>query len=176
MKKKSIIIAIIAILVIAIILFIVYKNGNIINGKQIIAEDSHINWAWGFSYSGTIICDDGSVYKFSMTDNEKEYSESYEDLKKLNKSILNNTTEYVCKISKDEINKIKEYSKNIKNENYTENYAGGTDMGQSSIIIWNYESNKRITLITSGDWEGKNSSSNVNELINLVQKYTIFRK
>lgn len=172
MKKKRVIITIIAILVMAIILFIVYKNKHTIDEKQIIAENSYMNLAWGFSYSGTIICNDGSVYKFSITDNNNEYIDAYKDLKKLNKCILNNTTKYVCKISKNEINKIKEYSKNIQNENYTEESSGGADMGQNSIKIWNYETNERITLKTSGDWNGKNSSLNANELIYLIEKYT----
>ena len=106
--------ALISILLIAMILFIVYNRETTINEKQIIAEDSSINWAWRFSYSGTIICNDGSVYKFSMIDKRKEYDESYKDINKLNKCILNNTTELVCKISKKEIKKLKNIQKILK--------------------------------------------------------------
>ncbi len=45
-------------------------------------------------------------------------------------------------------------------------------MGQHSIDIWNYDLNERITLSAFGDWIGSNSSKNINELINIIKKYT----
>ena len=74
-----------------IILFVLLTH---LNNKKIIVEDSYINWAGGFSYEGTVICDDGSIYKFSMNDKKDKYEKSYEDLKKLNIAILNNKTKY----------------------------------------------------------------------------------
>ena len=168
--KKYIKILIIALFTISIIILFVLLIHS--SNKKIIVEDSYINWASGFSYGGTIICDDGSVYKFSMNGKEDKYKKSYEDLKKLNIAILNNKTEYVGKISKEDLKEIKEFSKDIKSENFQYNYSMGADMGQRGIDIWNYDLNERITLSTYGDWSGSNSSKNVNELINIIKKYT----
>lgn len=55
---------------------------------------------------------------------------------------LNNKTKYVGKISEGDLKEIKEFSKDIKSES------------------------------TSGDWIGSNSSKNINELINIIKKYT----
>ena len=107
-----------------------------------------------------------------MNGKEDKYKKSYEDLKKLNIAILNNKTEYVGKISKEDLKEIKEFSKDIKSENFQYNYSVGADMGQRGIDIWNYDLNERITLSTYGDWSGSNSSKNVNELINIIKKYT----
>ena len=168
--KKYIKILIIALFTISIIILFVLLIHS--SNKKIIVEDSYINWASGFSYGGTIICDDRSVYKFSMNGKEDKYEKSYEDLKKLNIAILNNKTEYVGKISKEDLKEIKEFSKDIKSENFQYNYSVGADMGQRGIDIWNYDLNERITLSTYGDWSGSNSSKNVNELINIIKKYT----
>lgn len=169
MKKKYVKILVIALFtILIIILFVLLIH---LNNKKIIVEDSYINWAWGFVYRGTIICDDGSIYEFSMNDKRYKYLKSYKDLK-LNIAILNNKTKYVGKISEEDLKKIKELSKDIKSENFQKNESGGCDMGQHSIDIWNYDLNKRITLYTFGDWRGSNSSKNTNELINIIKKYT----
>ena len=78
MKKKYIKILIIALFTISIIILFVLLTH--LNNKKIIVEDSYINWAGGFSYEGTVICDDGSIYKFSMNDKKDKYEKSYEDL------------------------------------------------------------------------------------------------
>lgn len=158
MKKKYIKILVIALFTISIIILFVLLTH--LNNKKIIVEDSYENCASKFVYSGTIICDDGSIYEFSMN----KYLKSYEDLKKLNIAILNNKTKYVGKISEEDLKKIKELSKDIKSENFQAHESGGYDMGQYSINIWNYDLNKRITL----DWRDSNSS----ELINIIKKYT----
>ncbi len=170
MKKKYIKILIIALFTISIIILFVLLTH--LNNKKIIVEDSYINWAGGFSYEGTVICDDGSIYKFSMNDKKDKYEKSYEDLKKLNIAILNNKTKYVGKISEEYLKEIKEFSKDIKSENFQYNYSGGADIGQHSIHIWNYDLNEKITLSAFGDWIGSNSSKNINELINIIKKYT----
>ena len=120
MKKKYIKILIIALFTISIIILFVLLTH--LNNKKIIVEDSYINWAGGFSYEGTVICDDGSIYKFSMNDKKDKYEKSYEDLKKLNIAILNNKTKYVGKISEEDLKEIKEFSKDIKSENFQYNY------------------------------------------------------
>lgn len=164
MKKKYIKILIIALFTISIIILFVLLTH--LNNKKIIVEDSYIN------YEGTVICDDGSIYKFSMNDKKDKYEKSYEDLKKLNIAILNNKTKYVGKISEEDLKEIKEFSKDIKSENFQYNYSGGADIGQHSIHIWNYDLNEKITLSAFGDWIGSNSSKNINELINIIKKYT----
>ena len=79
-----------------------------------------------------------------MNDKKDKYEKSYEDLKKLNIAILNNKTKYVGKISEEDLKEIKEFSKDIKSENFQYNYSGGADIGQHSIHIWNYDLNEKI--------------------------------
>jgi len=156
-----------------------YKNNNEVetiaveekkSDKKVIAEISYINFAHGFSYHGTVICDDGSVYNFSAQDEENYYDYyNYKDLNKLNEFIFNNVTEYVGNIDEEELIKIKEYSKNIEKQDLLqENFSVGR--GSKVIDIWNYENNERIELQLSGDWNGKNDSKNSEELTKTIEK------
>ena len=72
--------------------------------------------------------------------------------------------------------KIKEYSKNVDDENYnTINdpmMPVSSDAGTTNVLIWNYDLNEEVRLKTSGDLNGENTGENVDELIDLIEKYT----
>lgn len=109
MNRKILILLGIVILVIIIgsIFYIIHNlqksNGN----NNILIEDSYINWAWGFQYSGQVICEDGSIYSFDMSG---DYGTKVpEDLKGLNKFILKNAKLENARVSDSDLEKMKEY-------------------------------------------------------------------
>lgn len=91
-KSKKIRNIIIGVIFLIIILAIVMLVINIIfkNNKRVLIESSSINFSWGFYYSGTIICEDGSIYKFECDTVPKA-----KDIEKYGEELINNKTEEV---------------------------------------------------------------------------------
>lgn len=64
MKKIYWICITILIIVIVGILMSISINSYESGRDNIIIENSYINYAWGFQYNGTVICDNGDIYRF----------------------------------------------------------------------------------------------------------------
>ena len=142
--------------------------------KKIIAEYSYISWSVGFNNQGFVICDDGSIYKFSLDGKKEEYNDAYKNLQKLNELILDNVTEYKGIVNKEDLKKIKELLPNITNKTLEERESYSmADGGTTSYELWNYDSNEKIILYTSGNRTIRNNNANAEELTNLINKYTI---
>ena len=141
--------------------------------KKIIAEYSYISWFAGFSNQGFVICDDGSIYKFSLDGKKEEYNDAYKNLQKLNELILDNVTEYKGIVNKEDLKKIKELLPNITNKTLEERESYMVDGAAISYQLWNYDLNEKIILSTSGNSIQSNNNANAEELENLINKYTI---
>ena len=166
--KKRIFLIFIIILFVLIIAFIF----NFFKKKYIIAEYSRENFAGKFVYNGIVICSDGSIYKFSLDDKLNDYDKAAnESLNKLNSLIMKNTTEFIGKISEDELNTLKKYSPDIDSSNYKKGDMGFRDFGQTSTTIWNYDLNERIILSSTGDGYITNLSENADVLRNIIKSY-----
>ena len=140
--------------------------------KKIIAEYSYISWFAGFSNQGFVICDDGSIYKFSLDGKKEEYNDAYKNLQKLNELILDNVTEYKGIVNKEDLKKIKELLPNITNKTLEERESYMVDGAAISYQLWNYDLNEKIILSTSGNSIQSNNNANAEELENLINKYT----
>ena len=141
--------------------------------KKIIAEYSTLATIPKFWNQGIIICDDGSIYEFLLDEKEKEYDDADENLQELNELILDNVTEYKGIVNKEDLKKIKEMLPNITNKNLEESDATMADGGTTSCELWNYDSNEKIILYTSGNRTIRNNNADAKELTNLINKYTI---
>ena len=141
--------------------------------KKIIAEYSTLATIPKFWNQGIIICDDGSIYEFLLDEKEKEYNDADENLQELNELILDNVTEYKGIVNKEDLKKIKEMLPNITNKNLEESDATMADGGTTSCVLWNYDSNEKIILYTSGNRTIRNNNADAKELTNLINKYTI---
>lgn len=141
--------------------------------KKIIAEYSYISWSVGFNNQGFVICDDGSIYKFSLDGKKEEYNDAYKNLQKLNELILDNVTEYKGIVNKEDLKKIKEMLPNITNKTLEERELYSmADGGTTSCVLWNYDLNEKIILSTNGNSIKRNNNANAEELENLINKYT----
>ena len=90
-KLKIILILIIILIIVFSIIYVGNKNKKSIYGidianKKILIKESGVNFAWKFTHSGTIICEDGSIYKYEVKkDEDLNYSNK---LEKRSKEIL----------------------------------------------------------------------------------------
>ena len=164
-NKKYIIFALICLTIVIMLIAVV----NIINSKRILIRYSYYNMAWGFSYSGLVVCRDGSIYEFKF--DNKDQLETTDDIELKAKNILDNTTEKVGKMDKDDLKRLKELLSTVE-DNTTSNHVA-YDFGQSSIIYYNYKTNETITIKSSGDYNTYNTSDNIDEILDILEKYDI---
>ena len=174
-KKSKVIICILAILVIVIIAILIFKiisaNNSNISSKKVLIEYSYKNLAWSYTYYGTVICEDGSIYSFKYDDREQEYDPN-EDLEDRSKNILEHVSSEEGKMKKDDLKQLKEQLKKIENDTTGES-GDMYDFGQSAIEYYNYETNEIIVLNSYGDYNTKNNSQNINDVLDLLNKYDI---
>lgn len=170
-KYIGISLIIIIIAIIAIVSLWIYKKSNIVNGidisnKRVLIEKSYQNYAWGYQYSGTVICEDGSIYSFKF---EKPSDTKYDKKTKASKDILEHITESKGTVNKDDLKQLKEQLSTITND-VTEKHAA-YDAGQTSIKYYHYDTNEIITLKSSGDYERQNNSQNLDNVLKILKKY-----
>ena len=173
-KKLKIIICILLVLTIAIVI-IIFKmieayNANTEN-KRILIEYSYRNLAWSYTYYGTVICEDGSIYKFEFTDSSQEYG-PYDNIEERSKNILEHVTINKGKMNKNDLKKLKEELKNIENDTTGET-SGMFDIGQTTTEYYNYDTKEIITLESNGDYNEINNSQNIQDVLLILEEYDI---
>lgn len=171
MKKMYwIFVAVAVVIVIGVFVAIKVNSGQNKTDGNIILESSYINYAWGFQYNGTVICDNGNMYSFKKMD-RKEYENVCENLNDLQNYILSGDAEFVNKVTNQDLKQMKTYMESINDAEYTEVASGGNDMGAQIIYLWKQDKNERILLRETGDWNRENTNENTKALIELVEKY-----
>jgi len=170
MKKKNLIIILIVIIVIISTSVFLISNNRKTN-KRIIAESSHINYAWGFKYQGTVICEDGSIYTFDLSDSEEANFDEM-SLDKRNELILKNGELTKEKVSRKDLKKLKEYSEKIEQKYETrENGISTRDFGIVSVSIYNYRKDTITMLTQTGDNPMDNVWDGSEEALEVLSKY-----
>ena len=179
MKKKVIIPIIVTLIVIIIGIFIGYK----INGKNrqyqnksILVSVSHSNYAWGITFSGSAIFDDGTIYSWDFNDSDdndytKYIGDNNIDTKKgLEKFILNKGNIKVKKVSNNDLEKIENYINNLTEEDTNFDITcHGADIGDTTISV--YKNDEQLVLSRSGDCDGNSNSYSALKLLALIDKY-----
>ena len=95
-------IVIVILIIIVVVLIILFRKFKKPNEDEIIVKASNVTEiGMDYLYEETIICDDGSVYEFTTTERSS--------------NVIYN---YNCKINKKDLEKIKEYSRNLDEEKY----------------------------------------------------------
>lgn len=170
MKKKFIIIiAILVIVAISIVIVFNIKGGAKKDYKEpledsekiLLAEKSYRNYAWGFVYTGSAIFNDGTIYEWDINDKTNF------ELDEIKEWILTNGKKSNKKVTSQDLNKIEKNLETLKDDIETENVA--FDAGSSFTSV--YKDGKEITLLESGDYEGKNETKESKELIKVIDKY-----
>lgn len=172
------------ILVLVIIIFAILASGtgtviltnnkkgnelaNVTGERKVLVEFSYSNAAWGFTYNGVVICENGEVYDFSF---DKPSNVKYNNLDTISEDILNHKTVQRKSVSMEDLKKIKDLLITIEDD-CTSNFVA-MDAGQNTIKLYNYNDNKTIVLKSRGDVEINNNSNNAEELLYLLAKYNI---
>lgn len=175
MKKhlKAAILELCATLILITIFLIIYNDMNppaksTTKASNLLVVSSYSNHAWSYTFSGTAIFSDGSIYTWKENNysNVKNYNlETPEGLKQY---ILKNGKLGSKEVSDNDLTKIESYINKIKNE-IVLNHPGA-DFGTSIISIYN-NNGEKINIKYSGDTVGINQTYEAQELLKLLENY-----
>ena len=98
------------------------------------------------------------------------------DLKELNKLIMENAKLEEKKVSDSDLKKMIEYMATIDEENSSARKHNAYYAGAIKIQIYDYDNNKKITLLESGDFSMVNTSENASDLTALILQNTRIRE
>ena len=161
----SVIFLIIILAIVILLISIMYKNN-----KKVLIESYSMNFAWGFYYDGTIICEDGTIYEF-----ECDTLPEVKDIEEYSKVLINSTTKKCGKIPKEDLAKLKEMLSGIT---YQTEEVGIEievyDAPTSTLEFYDYNSNQKILLKQEEANIDKkiNVSNNINDILEIIDEYT----
>ena len=178
-KNGKIIICILAVIIIVAIIagslwMYIDRNyntvdGNDISSKNVLIEYSYQNYAWEYQYSGTVICEDGSIYSFKFENSES--NEANGTIEKTSENILKHIIENKGTMNKSDLRQLKKELLTINDDTTSKPVAN--DMGQASIEYYNYDTSEIITLRSTGDVDVQNNSQNIENVFEILQKYDL---
>ena len=117
----------------------VVKLGNL---GRVIADRTYANWAWGFTYCGTLITDTGRICKVELGDEQKSafMDASEAGLSKFSDYLLSHAYCYGM-VSSDDSSRLKELADKIDEYNLVTDGIMGhpVDAGSSCVTTWNYK-------------------------------------
>ena len=172
-KRRHLTIAVIVLAGIGTALWLsgVVKLGNL---GRVIADQTYANWAWGFTYDGTLITDTGHICKVELGDEQKSafMDASEAGLAKFSDYLLSHAYCYGM-VSSDDSSRLKELAGKIDEYNLvTDGIVARTfDAGSSCVTTWNYEADSTYNIDCTGDTVGSNPSDEAQEFIQIVNKY-----
>ena len=170
-KSITLFIVIAVILLGLVCIFKVYNSKPLkTDNLEILVTDSYVNYAWGYTYNGTAIFNDGSIYDWSYND-EPLPDQSLEERAEWIKMV---GVERDSRVKTRDINKLLKLIPNLKNRMKVK-YVGA-DQGSFSIEVWNYKKKSQIPILQSGDSKGRNNTKESKKIIKIVSKYTNIKK
>lgn len=137
--------------------------------KMVLVEKSYSNYAWGVSYNGSVIFNDGTIYTWDFSGDLTSLTEyDFDTADGLKKFVLAQGKKSKKQVTKEEIEDIKSYIHDV--EDTIERMCSGADMGTESIEVWK-SNNENISLYESGDCNGESSDINAIRIREIVNKY-----
>lgn len=137
--------------------------------KKILFQRVYENHAWGKNYSAIAIFDDGTMYTWNYEKNNENVNlNDIHTREGLEKILLDNGKYEGNVISKENVEKLKEYIEKL--EDSIEVKHLGADQGTTTISVWK-ANDKKIDLIVEGDGIGENKTDNSQEILKIVGFY-----
>ena len=170
MKKRVILLSIIAVSIGIIAVYFGYKKQPR-KFKQLIAARYYTNYAWGYSFNGYALFADGSIYTWSEHSDNYKNNEEYDidTYNGLKNYVLNKAKKLDYKVSELDLNQINKYLLNItKASTYFEKNNYMYDFGEEYTYV--YKDNTPFLIKEYGDWEGVSSDKNAIKLIEIIDK------
>lgn len=175
MKKhlKAAILELCVSLIIATIFLTIYNDMNppakpTTKTSNLLVVNSYSNHAWSYTFSGTAIFSDGSIYTWKENNYSNVENYNLKTPEGLKQYILKNGKLQSKEISDNDLTKIENYINKIKNE-IVLSYPS-SDFGTSIISIYN-NNDEKINIKYSGDTVGINQTYEAQELLKLLEKY-----
>ena len=114
-----------------IVIFVLIGFRKIKNSKEkILIECGHSNFAFTFQYYGIAVSNNGNIYEFEYKEKEQDKIVEISNLGERSESILKHIKKRKGKISKEDLEKINELSKEIK-----ENYTGAVTLTANQVAV-----------------------------------------
>ncbi len=133
---------------------------------EIIFESEYVNFAWGVSWRGQYIEENGFLHTFDRTRDTVQWTEDHtgmftrEELQK--KYMRRDTIRY--QVNADTLAQMKHMARTIDATSYSDTLSTGADMGlwTTSVYFLRQETGlyQRIILSCEGDWKYSNTSMN----------------
>ena len=177
-NKKTLLILIIILVVIAVLSALLFysKNNDLstyeneLNDteKRLLVESAYQNFAWGWSYSGAAIFNDGCIYTWNNHNTEGGFLGETNEA--LSNWILTNGTKQDLKVTTDDLSKIENYMKDLENNLTTPADAiPMNDAGSNYVKVWDEDTT--FILTQTGDNPLENSTSQAQSIYSIVTPY-----
>jgi hypothetical protein len=181
MKKKVLISIVVIIIIVIIGLFICFINNSKTYrednpNNEILASIIKSNYAWGVTFSGSAIFNDGTIYSWNFDGSNmnefKEYvgNNNIDTQDGLKNFVLNKASKQSKKVSNEDLEKIEKNINNLtdKDTKFDVN-CHGADRGDTSIYV--YKNNEQLRLSRRGDCDGQTNSSSGSKILSIINKY-----
>ena len=146
----------------------------------VIAEELYVNYAWGFTYSGTAVTDKGVVFDFRIPESKQDELMQVidaDDIKLKSDFLWENRTAISARtINESTIDSIARYIKQVDRSQLEDTCDGRrgpiistSDAGTNSLSVYDYDDNEIIKLRSTGDLVSTNCSNAGRKLIDILQ-------
>jgi hypothetical protein len=142
---------------------------------RMLFEIEYTNWAWGFTYRGTVVFDDGTLYSYNpgmdtatvLCHPDERYTEA-ELASKYSHHRL-----FVRTVSRDTLLLMRQLASEVTVSDYSDTTGVGADMGSLLYSVYEYRSDaerfQKKILRLDGDWTFYNRSDAAVSLTSLMR-------
>lgn len=130
--------------------------------------NTYSNYAWGIQFNGTVIYDDGTIYTWNETNQNKIDKYNIGTTKGLKEFIKKEAKQTKGIVNKSDLNNLKKYISTLEDD-IKISYPGA-DQGTNTISVIT-ENDIEIVLKKSGDASGENKTYESQAILELIEKY-----
>jgi len=139
-------------------------------------EIEHLNWSWGYSYTGYFIDDEGSLHRYDHSDEEWEYLGQTEltTAQLLSKYSLDSAR--IDVLDRDELDRMWELVSLLEPDDVTEEENVCFDAGSTSYQFYRFHPEldrlEKVEFYQTGSWAWRNRSAAAVELYKWLNAIT----
>ena len=140
-------------------------------GKRVLIDKHFLNYAFSFEHEGIILCTDGTIYNYKYSNEDELAPTPYKKIIEESDDIISHVTTFEGRVPTKDLENLSSLLKTLS-EDYTFNNVA-MYKGEDTIIYYNYDDNKKITIESTGDSIVKNNSENAEKIIKILYDYHI---
>ena len=170
-KKKALIIGIVLIIAVSLAIYYKLSNKNYIpKSNKMLAAKYYENYAWGYSFGGMAIFDDGTIYTWSNSENNDEKISKKNHYESLTSYIQKYADKSDVVVSEKDLKKLRDLITKIDdNSTKYERVNFMADYGEIFTCV--YKDNQDYLIEEYGDWSGVSSDINALKIIEIIDYY-----